>query len=147
MRDMKLITKVIQLCIAFLLMIFFINIFTKIDALNGTLNNYESYSIIKADEDVITEFNDFLNNHDVDYQINYEESIDTLNEELPYYSFLEKLVARKHPITINVEHHQSSLESVETYYNGLNYKDQKAFDASLKNAFIEQEQIEGDHNE
>lgn len=119
---------IIALILAFILMMCFI----KVKEYNEQLNNINHYEFITEDQASIDELNQFLNHHDVDFELNYDNNLNDIKNSLPYYSSFEKFLnIVRYQSTEFDNNTQATISDLEKYYQSLNPKEQNQFDQYL----------------
>ncbi len=104
--------------------------YEQLAVLNANLNQLSSYNVATEDEVKVKQFNMFLKQHNVKYQIDYQASYNAIEEALPYYSFVEKINVSKVGGEVATSN-TNTIEEINKYYQKLSSADQKLFDSYI----------------
>lgn len=128
----------LRIIIALILVYILILCFIKVKDYNNQLNEINHYDLTAENQVSIDEINQFLNKHDVDYELNYNDNLTAIAASLPYYSSFEKFLNIAHYHRTKIENDtEATISDIENYYQSLKPQEQVQFDQYLNELVAE----------
>lgn len=121
-----------RIACAMLISVLIIFIFSKFSLAHTQLDLLDSYSITTNQNSSIEQMNQFLEEHQIEYQLNYQHDRNELASKLKYYSSFEKyLLIMKYQIKPEENTTTKVLKNTEDFYQHLPPLQQRQFNQYL----------------